>query len=58
MYIFLSECLSVPKDLANRWTEMGLLYSVASHRLWEERVDLLPSPQLPLEDLKGVAASF
>ena len=28
-------CLSVPKDLANRWTYIVLLYRVASHRSWE-----------------------
>ena len=28
--------LSVPKDLANRSTNMVLLYSVASHRSWED----------------------
>ena len=32
----MSVCLSVTKDLANRWTDiMVLLYSVASHRSWE-----------------------
>ena len=28
-------CLSVPKDLCNRWNDMVLLYSVPSHRSWE-----------------------
>ena len=28
MSIFLSVCLSVPKDIANQWTEMVLLYKV------------------------------
>ena len=27
-------CLSVPKNLANPWTDMVLLYSVALHRSW------------------------
>ena len=28
-------CLFVPKDVANLWTNMVLLYNVASHRFWE-----------------------
>ena len=28
-------CLSVTKDLANRWTDVILLYRIASHRFWE-----------------------
>ena len=28
----MSVCLCVAKDLAKRWTDMILLYSVASHR--------------------------
>ena len=27
----MSLCLFVPKDLANRWTDMVLIYNVASH---------------------------
>ena len=27
-------CLSVKKDLANRWTGLVLLYSLASHRFY------------------------
>ena len=29
-------CLSVPKDLANHWTDMVILYSVAFQRSWED----------------------
>ena len=28
-------CLFVPKDLANRWTHMVLLYRMASNMSWE-----------------------
>ena len=28
-------CLSVTKDLANRWTDVILLYRIASHRFWK-----------------------
>ena len=31
----LSVCLFEPKDLANRWTNMVLLYRVDSYRSWE-----------------------
>ena len=31
-----SVCLSEPKDLANRQTDMVLLYSLASHRYWDD----------------------
>ncbi len=32
---YLSVCLFVQKDLANRWIDMALHYRVASHRSWE-----------------------
>ena len=28
-------CLSIPKDLANHWTDMVLIYNVDSHRSWD-----------------------
>ena len=30
-----SKCLSVPKDIANCWIDIVLLYNVASHKSWE-----------------------
>ena len=32
---FLSVSLSLTKDLPNRWTNMVLLYSIASHMSWD-----------------------
>ena len=29
-------CLSVPRDFANRWTDIVLHYSATSHRSWED----------------------
>ena len=29
------KCLSVPKDNANCWIDLVLLYNVASHKSWE-----------------------
>ena len=52
LYKVVSVFLSVPKDLANRWTDIVLLYSEASYRFWEgfklflERVSSPHSPKI------------
>ena len=33
--VYVCVCLFIPKDLANRSTDMVLLYNVASHRSWK-----------------------
>ena len=46
-----SVCVCLPKDLANLWTEMALLYNIAYHRSWKGLKifwgSLLPPPLPP-----------
>ena len=49
----MSICLSVRKDLVNRWTNMVLLYNVAASRFWEGLYVFLGRVPQPSQEKSG-----